>query len=454
MTSSPRTDEPGWTGRPFTVAILGKPNVGKSTLFNRLIGRRRAITHSTAGVTRDSVEAELWVRDTRCRLLDTGGYSRESGPIERLVAKRSLDCAAASDLLVLVVEAGGINGEDQDFLEKLRRYEDKVILVVNKVDSESQEAALGEFFELGFSRLIPLSAEANRNLDELREAIYTAARNTCQEVAGPADEGGGAGEILRLAIIGKPNTGKSTLLNRLLQRDRSIVSDIPGTTRDPVTGDFVYRDERFRVVDTAGIRRRSRVEESVEYYSVNRAIQALEEADIALLVVDAEEGLADQDKKIASLAVRKGRGIVIALNKWDRKERGRELRKAAGERIRFQFPVLEFAPIVPISARTGWNVNAMLDLVLEIWSQLRRKVPTHQLNRLLHQWLEDYPLPVRGRNVKLRYATQTGVNPVRFVFFVNSRRAYPARYTRYLENRIRQDLGFDKIPVAVEIRES
>jgi len=454
LTSSPRTDDPGRAGRPFTVAILGKPNVGKSTLFNRLIGRRRAITHSTAGVTRDLVEAELWVRDIRCRLLDTGGYSRESGPIERLVATRSLDCAATSDLLLLVVQGSGINGEDQDFLEKLRRYEDKVILVVNKVDSESQETALGEFFELGFPRLVPVSAEGNRNLEELREAIYAAARNTGVEATETAAETGAPGEILRLAIIGKPNTGKSTLLNRLLDRDRSIVSDIPGTTRDPVTGDFVYRDERCRVVDTAGIRRRSRVEESVEYYSVNRAIHSLEEADIALLIVDAEEGLADQDKKIASLAVRKGRGVVIVLNKWDRKQQGRELRKAASERIRFQFPVLEFAPIVPISARTGWNVNAMLDLVLEIWSQLRRKVPTPLLNRLLHRWLEEYPLPVRGRNVKMRYGTQTGVNPVRFVFFVNSRSAYPARYTRYLENRIRQDLGFDKIPVAVEIRES
>ncbi|MBN1835735.1 MAG: ribosome biogenesis GTPase Der [Spirochaetales bacterium] len=453
MTSSPSTESDA-RGSVFTVAILGKPNVGKSTLFNRLVGRRRAITHSTAGVTRDIVEAELWFGDLRCLIRDTGGYNRDSGAIERLVARRSLESAEESDLLLLVVEAAGVSGEDRDFVEKLRRYEDKVILVVNKVDSESQEMALGEFFQLGFRRMIPVSAEANRNLDELREAIYQAARRGEGGPGRPARQAAASEEVPRLTIIGKPNTGKSTLLNRLLGQERAIVSETPGTTRDPVFGEFAYGETRLRVVDTAGIRRRAKVTENVEYYSVNRAIRTLEEADIVLLLVDGLEGLSDQDKKIASLAVRRGRGVVIVLNKWDRMDRGRPALRAAADRVRFVFPILQFAPVVAISAQTGWNVNRMLQEVLELWDQLRRKVPTHQLNRLLQQWVADYPLPVRGRNVKLRYATQTSVNPVRFVFFVNSRKGYPGGYTRYLENRIRQDLGFDKVPVAVEVRES
>jgi GTP-binding protein len=439
----------------FTVAILGKPNVGKSTLFNRLLGKRRSITHSAAGVTRDTVEAELWLRNVRCLLQDTGGYNVERGSIERLVAGRSLKAAAASDLLILVVESKGIDGEDWEFLEKLRRYEEKVILVVNKVDGERQEMGLGEFFELGFSHLIPLSAEHDRNLEELREAIYSAAQARGFPTAGQRREQERQVELVRLAILGKPNTGKSTLLNRLLDDERSLVSEIPGTTRDPISGDFSYRSVRVRVVDTAGIRRKSKVKEDVEYFSVHRAIRSVDEADIVLLVVDVREGLTDQDKKISSVAVRKGRGLIIVLNKWDlMKEQGREALKEARGRVRFLFPLLEFAPVVPISARTGWKVQSLLDVVLELWDQLRRRVPTHQLNRQLRRWVTDYPLPVRGKNVKLRYATQTGVNPVRFVFFVNNRRAYPPGYTRYLENKIRRDLGFDKVPVAVEVRES
>jgi GTP-binding protein len=490
-----RTSGPGWrsalhSSRPtdpgdarrFTVAIVGKPNVGKSTLFNRLVGSRRAITHSEAGVTRDVVEAESRVRDLRCLFQDTGGYSTAPAPFGRLVARRSLETAANANLLILLVEASGITREDQEFVEKLRKYQQKVILVVNKVDGEKQRQQLAEFYELGFSRLVPVSAEHNSNIDELREAVYAAARDggflggvpgevpageAAGEVPGEVPAGEAAGDRaegpaegravepeLRLAILGKPNTGKSSLLNRLLGVERSLVSELPGTTRDPVSGDVKLHGVPARVIDTAGMRRKSKVREEVEYYSVNRAARTVEEADVVLLVVDAREGLTDQDKKIAALAVRRGRGVVVVLNKWDLMEPGRSALRAARERVRFLFPTLEFAPVVAISAATSFGVTSLLQTILELWEQLRRQVPTPRLNRELRRWVEDYPLPVRGRNVKLRYATQTGVNPVRFVFFVNNRRGYPAGYTRYLENRIRQDLGFDKIPVGIQVRES
>jgi GTP-binding protein len=443
-------------------------------------------------VTRDVVEAEGRVRDLDCLFQDTGGYSTAEAPIGRLVARRSLETAAGADLLILVVEARGIDPEDQEFIERLRRYQEKVILAVNKVDGPKQELELAEFYGLGFSPLVAVSAEHNRSLEDLREAVYAAARakgflgaeaedkppgdaaqptpsgaDQLVEPRGPAGAGGAAvapayGEPiassgpppLRLAILGKPNTGKSTLLNRLLGEERSLVTELPGTTRDPVIGEFAYRGVPIRVIDTAGMRRKSKVREEVEYYSVNRAVRSVEECDVVLLIVDVREGLTDQDKKIAALAVRRGRGVVVVLNKWDLMEPGRNALREAEERVRFLFPTLEFAPVVPISARTGYRLKGLLATVLELREQLDRQVPTHRLNRELRRWVEEYPLPVRGKNVKLRYATQTGTNPVRFVFFVNNRRAYPGGYTRYLENRIRQDLGFDKIPVSIQVRES
>jgi GTP-binding protein len=476
------SSSPPISDSPFRVAILGRPNVGKSTLFNRLLGRRRAITHASPGVTRDAVEEELRLEGLRCLLTDSGGYTLEQGPIQSKVAARSSLLAESSDLLLLTVEVGGLTGEDLDFLEKLRRFQHKLILVVNKVDGEKQELELGDFYALGVPRLVAVSAAHGRNFESLKRMILAAARE--KPLAAGAPEAGvaeGVGTI-SVAILGKPNTGKSTLLNRLLQREHALVTELPGTTRDPVAGRFLYRKHSLRVIDTAGIRRKSKVTDAVEYYSVNRAIQSIGEADIVTLLLDAAEGLSEQDKKIAALAARAGRGLILCLNKWDTiaggsgpaaaparagaagrrgtaaRQRGRA--QTAGpwpglrDRTRFKFPTVEFAPLLPISALTGWGVPQLLDTILAVWRQLNRRVTTHRLNRALRSWLLDYPLPVRGRNVKIRYGTQTGTNPVRFLFFVNDRKGYPDRYSRYLVNRIREEFGFGKVPVLVDVRES
>ncbi|MBN2551622.1 MAG: ribosome biogenesis GTPase Der [Spirochaetales bacterium] len=442
----------------FQVAILGRPNVGKSTLFNRLVGRNRAITHTSPGVTRDTVESRLRIRDLEVTLLDTGGYSRHGGIIEQRVAENSTRIAGDCDLILLLVEAGGLSGEDLDFVERLRRYGDKLILVVNKVDSESQAMKLGEFHALGFRQLIAVSAAHGRNIDELKEGIYQFALRSGY-TAGQEPEGREAKRV-RLAILGKPNTGKSTLLNRLLRTEKSLVTDIPGTTRDPVEGSFHYRGYELQVVDTAGIRRKSKVREAVEYYSVNRSIKTIEDADVVVLVIDAAEGITEQDKKITALAARRGRGIILVLNKWDRlvagqsKARAEQLWRELRDRTRFLFPTLGYTPALRISALTGLGVQRLLDTVVTVFGQLNRKVATPRLNQLLQAWVREYTLPVRGRNVKIRYATQTGVNPVRFLFFVNDLKGYPKRYNQYLTGRIRRDLGFDKIPLFIEVRES
>jgi GTP-binding protein len=444
--------------KSFQVAILGRPNVGKSTLFNRLLGKRRAITHPTPGVTRDAVEGRIYIRELQFTLVDTGGYNQEGGIIEQRVAAKTTAIAAQCDLILLLVEADGLNGEDLEFLEKLRPYQEKLILVVNKVDNEKQAMNLGEFYRVGIPRLIPVSAVHGRNIHTLKDSIYESAAQNGYAGTGIPDRS--PKKSIRLTILGKPNTGKSTLLNQFLQTEKSLVTEIPGTTRDPVEGQFLYKQYRLEVIDTAGMRRKGKVSESVEYYSVNRSIKSIEEADIVLLLIDATEGISEQDKKIAALAARRGRGIILVLNKWDTLVEGRAkqqeepLWREVRDRTRFLFPTLDFAPLLRISARTGWGVVQLLETVLAVARQLNRKVATPHLNQRLRTWVSEHSLPVRGRNVKIRYATQTGVNPVTFLFFVNHLKGYPKRYNQYLSGRIRRDLGFDKIPLFVEVRES
>jgi GTP-binding protein len=436
----------------YRVAILGRPNVGKSTLFNRLIGRRKAITDPTPGVTRDAVEYEWQLGATRVLLVDTGGFNLETGEMETRVSERSLLMAEEADLLLLVTDVNAISGEDLDFIERLRKYEDKLILVINKVDTARHEDAVWNFYELGFETVVGVSAAHGRNVDSLRELI----RRRSGEKPGPAGEADDslpAEEIISLAVIGKPNTGKSTLLNSLLDEEKSLVTDIPGTTRDIIEGKFAYKGVSFRVLDTAGIRRKNKVNDSVEYYSVNRAIHSLREADIVFLMIDAREGLTEQDKKIASLAVKKGRGIILCLNKWDLMPKVGNSFEAVRDRLRFLFAILDFAPVLPLSALRGEGISKLLTTTLQVWRQLNRRVDTPRLNKALAGWVEHYGLPVRGKNIKIRYATQVSINPVRFVFFVNHLRGFPNGYKNYLTNKIRSDLGYGSIPIQLEMRE-
>jgi GTP-binding protein len=260
---------------------------------------------------------------------------------------------------------------------------------------------------------------------------------------------------IRIALLGKPNTGKSTLSNRLTASDNSIVSDIPGTTRDVVEGSFVWKNREFCILDTAGIRRKPKVTENIEYYSVNRAIKSIEEADIVLLVIDAQEGLSDQDKKIASLAHSKGRGIIMVLNKWDIMPQVKNSLTAVSDRIHFLFGQMEFAPIIGVSALDGTGISELLSTAIKMYGQLRRRIDTAPLNQALEKWLVEYPPPIGPQTrFKLKYAVQVSDNPVKFIFFASRPRAVTDAYIAYLRNKIRRDLGFSLIPVQVEIRAS
>ncbi|MGD0725247.1 MAG: ribosome biogenesis GTPase Der [Spirochaetia bacterium] len=447
------------------VAILGRPNVGKSTLFNVLLGRRRAITYSDPGVTRDPIEVECRLGGARMALVDTGGYTSGAEGLDGVVAARSLKTAREADLVLLVLDAVETTPEDEEFIRRLRPCAEKLLLVVNKVDTPDRDLLVWNAHAHGFPNVIGVSAAHGRGLDRLKETVAGMLEAQLEEPLSAEGQSSGSrtrprpvraaeDEIVRIAILGKPNTGKSSLANRLTGEDGSIVSPVPGTTRDVVERSFLHRGKTFQVLDTAGIRRKSRVQDPVEYYSVNRAIESIGRADLVFLTIDATEGLVDQDKKIAGQAVKEGRGVVIVLSKWDLLKNTQRLLEEVSEKVRFQFPVLGFAPIVPVSALTGFGVRSLLDTALEVWNQLHRRVGTGRLNQALEAWSAHYRLPVRGKNYKIRFMTQISANPVRFVVFVNRLSGFPVSYTQYLENCIRRDLGVPLVPVGIEFRQS
>jgi GTP-binding protein len=433
------------------VVIVGRPNVGKSTLFNRLVHQRRAITDPTPGVTRDPVEVDTCIAGQRLKLIDTGGFKLERAELDDLVVGRTLDSIRRADLIILILEAGEITAEDEEFIGFLRQYQDRLQVVVNKTEGGRREQDAWNVLAYGFDRVIMISAEHGDHVGELEDTM----RRRLAQLPVPDESIAPVMPPIRLAILGKPNTGKSTLSNMLSGTAASIVSAIPGTTRDVVSGAFSYKKRDFTILDTAGIRRKSKVTENIEYYSVNRAIKTIDEADIVFLLIDAVEGLADQDKKIAGLAYNKGRGIILVLNKWDLMPQIKNTFEAVSDRIRFLFGKMEYAPILPISAEQGTGTDALLNTAITMYRQLNMRIDTSPLNQALERWLTEYPPPIGPQTrFKIRYAVQISANPVVFRFFASRSDAVTEAYQSYLRNKIRHDLGFSLVPVTVEIRSS
>lgn len=431
------------------VAVIGRPNVGKSTLFNRMVGRRQAITDPTPGVTRDPVEADYSFDNRTVRLIDTGGYKIEQEGLDELVSSRSLEVMESADLVLFMMDVMEITPEDEALVKILRKFSKKVLVVVNKVDHQGREADFWNFYSLGFDHVLGMSAEHGLGMTELDEKLEELIDFDIKREQNDISE-----HQIVLSIMGKPNTGKSTLTNRLLGRTASIVSDIPGTTRDIVEGLFEHSKKFYKVLDTAGIRRKKKVGENVEYYSVNRAFQSIEESDVVLLMIDAVDGLADQDKKIAAQIVKKGCGVILVLNKWDKLKDIPNQMEAVKDRIKFLFPVLAFAPIVPISALTGEGVDELLKQVYKVWKQLNKRIETARVNEALNRWTENQEAPRHSRGrYKIMYGTQIRSNPVHFVFFVNRKTGFPGSYLQYITNNIRKDFGFSSIPLRIEIKE-
>lgn len=431
------------------VAVVGRPNVGKSTLFNRLAGRRIAIVEDTPGVTRDRIYADVEWLNHSFVLIDTGGIEPYSKDLLVSQMRRQAELAIESaDVIVFLTNVKeGVTAADREIAAMLQKSSKPVVLACNKVDQIGEPPMeFYEFYNLGLDEVYPLSSTHGLGLGELLDAV-TAHFDSAQ--LEDYEE-----EVTRVAVIGKPNAGKSSLINRILGEDRHIVSHIPGTTRDAVDSPYVYEGKQYVFVDTAGMRKRKKVEEAVEHYSVIRSLTAIERSDVCLLLLDATEGVTEQDTKIAGYAHEKGRAVVIVVNKWDLVEKDGKTMNQYRARVMEGLSFMTYAPIVFISAKTGQRVNKLFELIDYVSQQHAMRIATGMLNDVIGDATAQVQPPSdKGKRLKILYATQVGVKPPSFVFFVNNKELFHFSYQRYLENQIRSVFGLEGTPIRMMIRE-
>jgi GTP-binding protein len=424
------------------VAIVGRPNVGKSTLFNRLAGKRIAIVEDTPGVTRDRIYSEAEWLDKRFMLIDTGGIEPDSEDIILSQMRQQAQIAIeTADVIVFVTDAKeGIVHADEEVAMMLRHTNKPVILAVNKVDNPSKFNDVYEFYNLGIGDPIGISSTLGLGIGDLLDSIVSHFK------AAEAEEEDD--EAIRVAIIGKPNVGKSSLVNRLTNEERVIVSDIPGTTRDAIDTPLEVDGQKYILIDTAGIRRKSKVSEEVERYSVLRALTAIERSDVCLIMIDAQEGVTEQDSKIAGLAHEAGKGVAIVVNKWDVIEKDDKTMNEFRNRIRNDLAFMSYAPIIFISAKTGQRIQRLIELIKFVANQNAMRIATGVLNDIISDAAMMTQAPVtRGKRLKILYVTQVSTKPPTFVFFVNDPEAVHFSYERYLENQLRSRFGLEGTPI-------
>ncbi len=452
------------------LAIVGRPNVGKSSFFNRLIGEQLAIVEDQPGTTRDRIYGDTDWNGVEFTVIDTGGLvlgemaEPGTGPqgqvTEEEIRQRTREQAQAAieeaDVILFMVDAReGLTAEDMDIAEILRKSHKPVIVAANKADSEERRLNAVEFYALGLGDPIPISSKHSINTGDLLDKIVEAfpARPEAEEEQE---------EEIRIAIVGRPNVGKSRLLNAILGQERVIVSEVPGTTRDAIDTDFEYtegegeeaRTYKVTLIDTAGIRRRGRIEPGIERYSVIRTLRAIQRADVVLLVIDATEGLTAQDTHIAGYVLEEAKGMVLVVNKWDLVEKDSNTIYAYTDHLRQELNFMPYVPFVFISAKYGQRVNKVLPLALKVARERAKRVPTAQLNRLVKEATEAHPPPSKpGKWLKFYYATQADIKPPTFVFFVNDPDSVHFSYRRYLENQIRGAFGFEGTPIKMIFRE-
>jgi len=426
------------------VAIVGRPNVGKSTLFNKLVGDRVAIVDNQPGVTRDRLYRETEWCGTEFVLVDTGGLEPRNNDFMMNKIKQQAEVAMnEADVIMFIVDAkAGVTALDEEVAYILRKKNKPVILCVNKVDDYlSQQDDLYDFWSLGFEHLMPISAEHKTNLGDMLDVIV----ENINKLEVPEEEEG-----LKLAIIGRPNAGKSSLVNRLSGEERTIVSDMAGTTRDAIDTSIEYDGDKFVLIDTAGIRRKSKVEESLEYYSVLRAIKTIKRADVCLLMLDGEQGLTEQDKRIAGIAYEERKPIIIVVNKWDAVAKETMTMKRMTDELHEDLPFLSYAPIEFVSALTGQRTLKLLDHANFIYGEYTKRISTGLLNSVIKEaTIMNAPPTRKGRLVKINYATQIATAPPRFVIFCNYPELVHFSYLRYLENRLRESFGFEGSPIDI-----
>ena len=428
------------------VAIVGRPNVGKSTLFNRLIGRRKAMVDDQPGVTRDRNYGTVERFEVPFILVDTGGFEPEtSDRLLQQMREQSRLAIEEADVILFVMDGrDGLTPADREVAEMLRRVDKPVLFLVNKVDGDRQETGIGDFYTLGVDAIFAISAEHNRGIGDMVEELLAVL---------PQRGGSDEEEVTKIAVVGRPNVGKSSLVNRLLGFERVVANPTPGTTRDSVDTYFTCNKKRYKLIDTAGIRRKGKTTAKIEKYSVMDALRSIERADVVLIVINAEEGVTEQDEKIAGYAYEAGRSCIFVVNKWDTLRKDNATIGTFVDKIRTEFKYLPFAPIVFVSAVTGQRIGKIMTEVDNVMAQFARRVTTAELNRVFSEATATHHAPLfQGRRVKFYFATQVGIKPPTFVIFTNRPEGIHFSYERYLANRLREAFGFSGTPLKLLFR--
>lgn len=432
----------------FTVAIVGRPNVGKSTLFNRLLEQRKAIVEDTPGVTRDrQYGVAEWIGKS-FNVIDTGGFVPNSDDVfEREIRKQVMIAVQEANAIIFMVDAAtGITDLDQTMASVLRKTDKPVLLAVNKVDNHSRFLEAQEFYQLGFDKIFFLSSMSGSGTGELLDELVSHIEPEHEETGNP--EG-----LPKISIVGQPNVGKSSLLNALVGSERTIVSDIAGTTRDTIHTHYNLFQKEFILIDTAGIRRKSKVSEDLEFYSVIRAIKAVDESDVCLMMIDAEKGITQQDLNIFSLAEKKGKGIVLLVNKWDLVEKQTNTSKEYEKELKKRLAPFNDVPILFVSAKEKTRIFKAVELALQVFESRNSKVPTSRLNEVMLKAIESYHPPVvRGVPIRIKYVTQLPTAVPSFAFFCNFPEDIKTPYKNYLENKLRENFNFSGVPLRIFFR--
>ena len=438
------------TRKPI-VAIVGRPNVGKSTFVNRLVGARNSIVDDLPGVTRDRIYFDVEWQNKMFTVIDTGGIvpGDEDDIMVSIFDQAKIACEEADKIVFLVDGKDGVNPVDYDIANILRQSDKPVFLAVNKLDNPSSYMMVNDFYSLALGEPLGISAlHGSGGVGDLLDLITEDFDR--EDIEKPEEN-----HTIRIAIVGRPNAGKSSIVNALLNENRVIVSDVSGTTRDSIDSLVTYKDKEYVIVDTAGIRKKSKVDYGVEKFAVDRAIRSIRDCDVALLVIDATKGISDQDKKISSIIVESGKGLIIAINKWDLiEDKKSNTINQFDKKLAIEIPFLEFAPKIYISAKTKQRLHNIYDQADFVYEQATKRVSTGLLNKVVKElYALNPPTTVKGKRLKLLYATQAGIQPPTFVLFANNVNLLKDHYKRYIENKLREAFGFFGTPIRISVRE-